>query len=287
MDRRRALEIFGLREDATKEIIIKRYNVLFKKTRYSDTKDAGYTREELDEAYKLLMGIEYRDPEAERKKLERQKHPNPVFKALGIDQDKLSNFIYYYKWYFIGGALVLALVISVIVSLVNRVDPDFKLIVAGEIQVMDIDAVEKATGALIGAQEPQAQYIPISDKIDSPSLTAFEQKLSVELMAGSNDIFILDMNLYKRLAPFGAFVPLDDRLEELGITSYDEELVVAVENDDGESYPPRLYGVDVTGSRILEEQGVMGERMIAVMMINGENTENALVYIRMLVESVQ
>lgn len=92
MDKKRAFEILGLREDATKEIIVKRYNVLFKKFKHSDAEDLGYTREELDKAYKLLMGYEYRDPEEERKKMARQQNPNPILKALGIDYDRLSNF---------------------------------------------------------------------------------------------------------------------------------------------------------------------------------------------------
>lgn len=283
MDRRRALEIFGLGEDASKETINKRYNVLFKKMRFSQNQDVGFTREELDEAYKLLMGIEYHDPEEERKKLARQQHPNPVLKALGIDQDKLSNFIYYNKWKFIIGTLVLLFVIYTVVSIVNRVEPDFKLVIAGEIYVEDIDAAEQALKTMVGIQEPQAQHIPISDKLDPQLQSAYEQKLTVEIMAGGNDVFIVDMNLYKRLAPFGAFAPLDDRLEELGIDSYDEQLLVALQTEDGEN-APRLYGVDVTGSRFLKEQGINGERLIAVMMANAEHPEYALEFIKRLME---
>ena len=166
MDRKRALEILGLREDATEEIIVKRYNVLFKKFRYTDTSDLGYTREELDEAYRLLMGFEYRDPVEERRKKARQQKPNPVLKALGIDHDKLSNFIYYYKWTIILGALVLAFVIWIASSLANRVDPDFKLVIAGEIYVEDIEAFESALSTVISTEEPQAQHVLISDRMD-------------------------------------------------------------------------------------------------------------------------
>jgi len=287
MNRERALEIFGLRGDATEEVIVKKYNVLVKKLRYTDTSDLGFTRDELDEAYRLLMGIEYRDPVEERRRRERQEKPNPVLKALGIDHDKLSNFIYYYKWTMLAGAIVLAFVIWIVLSFVNRVDPDFKLVFAGEIYVRDIEDVEKALGPLIGVNEPQVQLIPISDKVDPSVLVAYGQKLSVEIMVGENDVFILDTALYNRLAPLGVFVPLDDRLEELGDTPYDENLVVAVQVEDGESYPPRQYGVDVTGSSILEEQGIIGERLIAVMPINGKYADKAVEYIKALVESVR
>ncbi|HPU22116.1 MAG TPA: hypothetical protein PL099_03935 [Thermoclostridium caenicola] len=288
MDRRRALEIFGLREDASKETIIKRYNVLFKKIRYmEDAGDMGFTRDELEEAYKLLMDIAYHDPEEERRKLARQQHPNPILKALGIDQDKLSNFIYYNKWKFIVGALVLIFVIYAIVSITSRVDPDFKLIIAGEIYVEDIEATEQALKTLVDIKEPQAQHIPISDRLDPQSQSVYEQKLSVEIMAGNNDVFIVDLNLYKRLAPFGIFVPLDDRLDELGIDSYDEQLLVALQTEDGESVSPRLYGVDVTGSRFLDEQGIEGERLIAVIMANAEHADDASEFIKKLAEAVQ
>lgn len=287
MDRRRALEIFGLREDATKETIVKRYNVLFKKMKYSGTEDVGYTPKELDEAYKLLMGFEYRDPEEERRKRERQEHPNPILKALRIDPDKFSNFMYYNKWKFIVGALILAFAVWIIVSLTSRVDPDFKMIIAGEISVADTDAVEEALKPLMGVNEPQVQDIPISDELDSSLQSVYEEKLSVEVMAGQNDVFILDMNLYKRLAPFGVFVPLNDKLDELGVDNYDEDLLVAVQTDDGGNSAPAFYGVDVSGSRILKEQGIQGEKLIAAMMANAENPEKALEFIKMLVESVQ
>ncbi|HOQ75042.1 MAG TPA: hypothetical protein PK369_00565 [Thermoclostridium sp.] len=288
MDRKRALEIFGLREDATSETIVKRYNVLVKKFRYTDASDIGFTREELDEAYKLLMGIEYRDPEEERRKKARQQKPNPVLKALGIDYDRLSNFLYYYKWTILICILAVVFVIWIVSSFVNRVDPDFKLIIAGEIYVRDIDAFEGNLKVLINTNEPQAQHIPISDRVDPAVLPAYEEKLTVEIMAGENDVFILDMALYNRLAPFGIFVPLDDRLEELGGAPYDESLLISAQAEDGEEpRPPRMYGVDVTGSSILEEQGVTGDRMIAAIMVNAEHAENAVEYIKTLVESVR
>jgi hypothetical protein len=234
------------------------------------------------------MGYEYRDPEAERKKLARQQNPNPILKALGIDYDKLSNFIHYNKWKFIVGVLALAFVVWIIISMGSRVDPDFKLIFAGEIYVENIEAAEESLKTLIAANEPQAQHIPISDKMDPTVQPVFEQKLSVEIMAGNNDVFILDMNLYKRLVPFGIFAPLDDRLEELGVVSYNEHehLVMSIQTEDGESLPPRLYGVDVSGSRILKEQGILGDSLIAVMTVSAENVENAVEYIKTLVESV-
>lgn len=288
MDKKRAFEILGLREDATKEIIVKRYNVLFKKFKHSDAEDLGYTREELDKAYKLLMGYEYRDPEEERKKMARQQNPNPILKALGIDYDRLSNFLHYNKWKIIIGALAMVFVVGIIISMTNRVNPDFKLILAGEIYVENLEAAEESLKTLIDVNEPQVQHIPISDKLDPTVQPAFEQKLSVEIMAGNNDVFILDMNLYKRLVPFGIFAPLDDRLEELGVVSYNEHehLVMSIQTEDGESLPPRLYGVDVSGSRILKEQGILGDSLIAVMTVSAENVENAVEYIKTLVESV-
>jgi hypothetical protein len=285
MDRKRALEIMGLHEDASKEVIVKRYNVLFKKLRQQNAENLGYTRDELDEAYRVLMGIEYRDPEAERRKQLRRQHPNPVLKALGIDYDKLSNFLYYNAWKIIVGILAVIFVVWIITSITNRVEPDFKVIVAGNIYVGDIDAFEESLKEVAGVQEPQAQYIPISDGMDPSLEPVYEEKLAVEITAGENDVFILDMNLYDRLARFGVFVPLDDMLDELGPAQYDERLVVAAESDDGEEQTPRQYGVDVTKSSILKEEGITGDSLIAVMAVNGKNSGNAVKYIKALVES--
>jgi hypothetical protein len=288
MDREQALKILDLNESATSEDVAKRYDVLFRKFRNADTDSKGRTWEQIEEAYRFLMGIDYVDPEEERRKEARRKHPNPIFKLLGVDEYKARNFIHYYKWMFIVSAVAIAAVIWIVTSLVNRVDPDLKVILAGKVVLADTTAMEEGLKELVeGVVAPQIQCITLSDELDPQIQSASVQKLSVEFMVGGNDIFIMDKDLYLEYASYGAFTALDDMMDELGIKEYDEDLVVGVSVEGEEEIPPKLYGVDVSDSPLLRDYGVLGDTLIAAIRPGAENPGNGEAYFKLLIESVQ
>ena len=67
MDKEKALEILGLREDASSEEIEKRILVLYKKFKQGSQDSRGYTIEDVEKAYKTIRGITYTDVEEEKK----------------------------------------------------------------------------------------------------------------------------------------------------------------------------------------------------------------------------
>jgi hypothetical protein len=291
MDRQKALSVLGLPETAGIEDVQKRYEVLFRKFKSIQTDEKGSTWEDIEAAYRFLMGINFHDPEAEKRKKYVKDHPNPILKLFGIDQEKFSNFVHYNKWYFIGGALVVFLVVSFIVSAINRVDPDLKMVCAGELALAQYEPLENAIIEQIeGAQAVQLQVIPLSvEGAESQVEMVSREKLQLEVLVGKNDIFILDLATYRDYAALGAFVALNDRIDELGIKEYDKEMLeVALDAEDGEeSGTPMLYGVDVSNSPLLRDYGLLGETFIATMGIAAENPENAEVYFKKLIDSVQ
>lgn len=288
MDREKALDILGLHEDATVEDVSRRYDVLFKKFKYADTDNKGNTKDQLEEAYRLLMDLDFHDPEAERKKIARKEHPNPLFKLLKIDEEKASNAIYYYKWKVLIGIVILALAVSFILGIINRVDPDLKVVFAGEIVISETAPLEnQIIAGMENVKAPQIQCITLTDQLDSQTESISVQKLSLELMSGKNDILVMDMKIYQEYASYGAFKSLNDMKDELGIKSYDKNLEVAVITEDGQEYPAQLYGVDVSKSPLLRDYGVMGGTLIAALLPNGDNPVNANEYFKKLIESVQ
>ena len=289
MDRKTALEILDLHENATPEEVSRRYDVLFKKFRYKGMDEKGHTKEQMEEAYRILMGLDYIDPEIERKKKERQEHPNPLFKLLRINEEKARNAIYYYKWTVLIVIVLLVVAVSTVLSIVNRVEPDLKIIFAGNIYIEDTTPLEDSikTG-MENIKAPQIQCITLSDSQDSQMQYAAVQKLTVEMMGGNNDIFIMDLKTYQDYASYGYFKALDGLSVELGIKSIDKNLEVAVKNEGGgQESPPSLYGVDVSGSPLLRDCGVMGDTLIATLFNGGDNPQNAEDYLKKLIESVQ
>lgn len=289
VERSNALEILDLPENATTDDVAKRYNVVFKKFKYADIDDKGHTKQQVEEAYRLLMGLNFRDPEAEKMKKHRREHPNPLFKLLRLDEEKARNAIYYYKWWVVIGIVAIVAVVSLVLSMVNRVKPDLKVIVAGEVALDDSTRMEDAIRASVGnIKAPQIQCIILSDQLDAQSQMGYEQKFTVELMAGKNDIYIMDVNTYRKYAAFGVFIPLDDMKDELGIKNNDSNLEVAVVDDNGKATaPPRLYGVDVSESPLLKDCGVTANSLVAALFADGDNPQNAKEYLKKLIESVR
>ena len=132
MDRKEALKVLGLKEDATIDEIDKRMNILYRKFRNIEKDENGHTLEDIDKAYRIARGIAYHDPETELRKKDAE-NPSFIFRLLKVDEEKARNFIYYHKWHALIGLIVLVVLISFIVSIATKVEPDLKILVAGDI----------------------------------------------------------------------------------------------------------------------------------------------------------
>jgi len=289
MDRKKALDILELPQDATIEDIEKRIQVLYRKFRSTEKDERGYTFRDIDEAYRTLKGISFSDPEEEEKKRKRRERPNPVFKLLRIDEEKARNFIYYYKWHALAIIGVIILAVLTIRSVINKVDPDLKILIAGKIYVEDTSSLaSRIDEVLETVNNAQVQNIYLTGEMNTQADIAYETKFTVELTAGNNDIFIIDEEKYFMLAKQGAFRPVGEiigDLDSLGIDEkLNEDLMVAMELDDGETYEPALYGIDVTGNKYLQDAGATAERMIMAFGIMGQYPENAAAFAELMLK---
>lgn len=290
MDREKALGIMGLKSDATRDDIEKRMRVLSKKFQHIEKDKNGSSLADIDAAYKFLIGIEYHNTADEQKRKYQKEHPNPIIKLLGLDQEKVSNFFFYYKWHLIIGIAAIVLIVSTIVSIVNRVEPNLQVIIGGDILVPDTETVEeRIRNEVPGATEPIVQNIYLSENSDPQMQVGMQTKFVVEMAAGENDLYILDEEKYLELAKQGAFLDVTDVLGDLtglGIKTEDHErLKVAVEaGDDDIKYEPELYGLNVSDSRILKDLGLTGDRYIVSFGHNGKNRENAMALVKALLK---
>lgn len=238
MDKKKALEILELKEDFSKEEIENRKAVLYKKFIRGGKDNRGYTIEDAENAYKTLSGITYTDENEEKKKELRKKHPNPVFKLLKVDEEKARNFIYYYKWHMIAILLVVAVIVLTINSLANRVEPNLKIIIGGNLYISDAQViVEEISIRTDGSINSQVQNIYLTDDENSQIEMSMQTKFTVELMAGNNDIFILDDDKFMQLSKLGAFTPVEKVLGDISNLGIDmklnEDLFVSIESDTG------------------------------------------------------
>ena len=277
MNRKEALKILDLNDNATSEEISKRVSVLSKKYRKNESDEYGKTLKDVEEAYRFLNGISFFDEEAEKQREYRKKHPNPVYKLLKIDEEKASNIIYYYKWHAVIWIIVLGVIVSLIVSIVNHKDPDIKILLTGEVYLSDTSPMEETIkNKMPEIEETQVQNVFVSESsTDSQMQMAMEQKFFIEVSSGDNDIFIIDEKTYEYLAKQGYFKPIDDFISQLELNDSElvksQDLKVAIDLEDGKIYEPQLYGIDITDNRFLKDAGVMGKRLF-IALGPGENT---------------
>jgi small nuclear ribonucleoprotein (snRNP)-like protein len=263
--------------------------VLYKKFRQLEKDERGYTIEDIDKAYKSLKGIFYLDPEEERKKKQRRENPNPIFKLLKIDEEKALNSIYYYKWHALGILAVIVFAVMTIISVVKKVDPNLRILIAGKIYMSETTAFEeKITNELETVEKAQVQNIYLSGEARSEADVAMQTKFTVEIAVGNNDIFIIDEEKYFMLATQGAFKPVKDFIGDLRALGIDEELnkdlIVTMELNDGITYEPELYGIDVSDNAYLLDAGIISERMIMAFGSAGEFPQNAAAFAELILK---
>lgn len=289
MDKKKALEILELKEDVSKEEIDNRITVLYKKFIRGGKDNRGYTLEDVENAYKTLSGITYTDANEEKKKELRKKHPNPIFKLLKVDEEKARNFIYYYKWHMMAILLVVAVIVLTINSLANRVEPNLKIIIGGNLYISDTQIIEEEISKRTdGSINSRVQNIYLTDGQNSQIEMGMQTKFTVELMAGNNDIFILDEDKFMQLSKLGAFIPVEKVLGDISGLGIDiklnEDLFVSIESDTGNEDEKELYGIDISDNKMLREAGVTGKRMILAFGQSGEYLNNTIIFAKKLLE---
>lgn len=279
MTEKEALEILGLKQDYSKIDVENRFNILLKKHKAgilnADELSGRYSFEEITQAYNYLMGYHVELPE------EPVKPPNPILKKMGIDEKKAKNFLYYYKYHIIGIVIILAMLFSIVKSCVTKVTPDVNVVVIGNIY---FDS-EQINNTLLSKFE-DFKYISVDGatffpEMDPQQQYAMTMKKTVLLGAADVDIFVVDKNNFEELSKLGAFAALDDYAAELGIDINSNAALYSATDDDPQK---RLYGIDVSTSKVLEESKVLGEKKIVALSIKARNINNAKEVIKLLVK---
>lgn len=279
LDKKDAYSILGLKEGASKDEIEKRYGVLAKRRRIEVMEEQGDSREklnfdEINEAYRLLLGLGVvESPENEAK-------PNPVLKKMGIDSKKLENFIYYNKLYIIGGAVLLAFIISFIISNVTYVAPDLDIGVMGDIYINKMDSFqEKLNSSFPELKKIQVVGAITTGKLTGEQLNAGKQKALILIASGDVDFFILNKEMFDTHVVKGAFANLDPLVDELKIDkTSNKDYVVKVDAEE------HLYGVDVSNSNYLKGLDILGSEKIAVIRSGAKNYNNAVKLLKLLLK---
>ena len=166
---------------------------------------------------------------------------------------------------------------------------NLRILIAGKIYMSETTAFEeKITNELETVEKAQVQNIYLSGEARSEADVAMQTKFTVEIAVGNNDIFIIDEEKYFMLATQGAFKPVKDFIGDLRALGIDEELnkdlIVTMELNDGITYEPELYGIDVSDNAYLLDAGIISERMIMAFGSAGEFPQNAAAFAELILK---
>lgn len=277
MKTKEAYEILGLKDDAPRIEVEKRYSILLRKMKNNrDNFDMDFNK--ITDAYNQLMGYNFVEDETGRA----PRRTSPTLKKLGIDQDKLMNNLYYFKTHIIIGIILLITIILSVRGCVNRVIPDIDLVILGDIYSTDTDQLEIDLKAKIeGIEAIGIENLMVSaaqEKQDPQVQMAMMQKAMVLIAAGDIDLFIVDKINFDRYAVQGGFLKLDDLAKKFDLPD-EKQLKAKVEDEDEREY---IYGFDISNSKILKDGKVLGKKMIATISVKSKHYENALKLLELL-----
>lgn len=281
-----AYSILGVKEGAGKDEIVKRFDILLKKYRAStlEGSDKSKTESELAEiniAYNLLMGYRLED-EYELRKLANEPSKNPILKKFNVNEKKLNNYIYYYKYHAIIGFIMLFVMIFTIRGCMNNVKPDINIAFMGDFFFNEADTnsfENKIKSNMPKLKEIGLEVITLSDKIEGQQAYAMQMKAVTIMAAGDIDVYIMDKANFNKYADKGAFFSLDEVVRETKSISNHKEYKLKAESEKTE----HIYGIDIGRSDFLNEESFTGKELIVTIGVKAKHRDEALKLVKLLI----
>ncbi len=285
-DTQKALQIMELNSDATKDEISKRYGILTRKFRTMETDENGYTMEDITRAYNLLMGITFVDEREEARQKALRENPPFLARLLKMDPVKMENFFHYYKIHILVILAVAVFLFFSVKSCVNQVPYDFSVVFFGEVAAEDeqkvADNVKEKMSEIVN---PSIQFLQ-SSASDAQYQSAIQMKLMAMVAAQEMDILIVNESTFEMHAAQGMYMALDDIKDRF---TFSEDRYVAAaeiidETEDGELIfgPDKIYGIKISESEFLKENGISGENLIAAIVANTTREESSIQFMQLL-----
>ena len=286
MELKSAYEILGLKENANRDELEKRFELLIKKNK-TDRMAEDFNRQndilnldKISEAYNTIISNELEILQREEEKRNPRK-PNPIFKMLGLDDKKARNYIYYYKFHYIFGLIGLILLAYLIISTVFHVNPDVNMALIGQIYYKDTSILVNK----IKANDSDIKQISIDGVMltnDSKNMqdSAMLQKAMILFAAADIDVFILDKTNFDKYSMQGVFINLDDVVSKLKLDKSRYKDYILKTSEDKEEH---VYGIDINNSKILKEANIVGNNIMVAIKVNAKHYDKAVKILELLV----
>ncbi|QHW32903.1 J domain-containing protein [Paenibacillus rhizovicinus] len=305
-ERKKAYELLGLPEGASKEEAETKYSLLIRRDRASrqreDSKQSDEQRlylEEINKAYKTIL-------EYEEKKTVEQYNASAYgrYKGMAGSAEKIDHFFSYYKFHLLG---VIALILVVIYGTKGYIDHRNHAAALAKLPPIDVSVsfygeyLTKDGSHILSDLSPleadilsdfpqwkrvKAFYTYLHKDMDKQEDLGFLEKSSIDLTMNQPDVYILDKTNFTRLAAVGAFLPLDGaNAAKLGPGLKPElELKAKMLVDDENAPEEHVYGIDISASPLFKGLPLVGKEYIAAIGAFPDRPDHAFEFIKKFAE---
>ena len=291
-ERRAALELLDLHEDADDDDIRSRYDVLLKKYKYFVAKgmpqeEADRAMKEIDSASRLLLGFDDGQDHLQNEDGNQGQRRGKGAAEI-LSRAWFENFLYHYKYRALAIISITVLAIVLVVNFFNRPVYDMSISFVGEIYALNTDVIkQKITENSDMISNPRIDMNSLPNPVENSFQSSIRERLTVNMAVGAIDVCITDLAYLEEYCALGVFMPLEDALARLGfgnegdLASDPEGLeLFRLKGKNGEE--ERIYGISVADSGILSDSGFIGDIMVFTIMHNTDNYENCLEMLEIL-----
>lgn len=284
-DLKQAYKTLGLKENAPKEEVEKRYSTLVRreKARSKSGDPAGDEEfRQVTAAYRLILA---RDDEKFAQEFNEKEYGK--YKGMADKAQKADHFWRYYKWHTIGAIALVGIIIYGIMSYIDHKEhqrylaslPPMDLQVTFMGTFMEESGQEKdlVTNALMKPfpEWKRLEYSTIFIPQDDMNRYAYLQKALVTVMSEIPDLYLMDKYMFEWIGLQEALLPLDERPELAAYANGPAGLELKPEKNPEGS----VYGIDLSKSDLFKELPMMKIELVAGVRANAERPDNAIKFI--------
>lgn len=295
-DLKKAYELLGLPEDASREEVERVFDIELRKSRVKSSEDGESEFDMKLRAYKLITEAE------DRKRIEEMSRER--FQKWGRfagTAEKADDFFRIYRTHIIVGIITVLVLTAASITFINHRQEQKRLAALPPIDLSIMylgnfmtDMSNDGDAALEQAMLDQfpdwkrikliMTYLPLGDQSMGGSEVAYQQKAMAMLATEQPDIYIMDQGSYDWVDGSGVLDRLDaDADGDLKPLLQENNKILGRSPDDTEDH---IYAIDVTNSKLADELPLAKQQMYVGLRVDSENRDKAIHFIeRYLQES--
>lgn len=201
-------------------------------------------------------------------------------------KEKLSYFIYYYKWHTLAVIAVAAMIISIVTNIVTRKDCAFYVCLLNTLDAPQAEDYVQSFAEYAGIDTKQydvtfdTTMTIRGDGRDELSIGTY-QRLTVYTAAGDMDAIVAPPEILEIYTNEQVFYDLRDLLTSEEVSLYEPYFYYA-DQETGDSIP---VGIHLVNCQTFKENFLLGsDDMIVAVYINSKNVETAVKFIEFIMQ---